>query len=92
MFQKCKEYGINLNSNKCAFMVFSRMILGFIVFEEGKLPNLKKIQVIFKHATTKVFNGMAWFYKCFIKKFATIMALINKLIRKTKVFLWTKKC
>jgi hypothetical protein len=53
MFQKCKEYGINLNSNKCAFMVFSRMILGFIVFEEGKLPNLKKIQVIFKHATTK---------------------------------------
>jgi hypothetical protein len=30
-FQKCKEYGINLNPNKCAFMVFSGMILGFIV-------------------------------------------------------------
>jgi len=30
-FQKCKEYGINLNPDKCAFMVFSRMILGFIV-------------------------------------------------------------
>jgi hypothetical protein len=30
-FQKCKEYGINLNADKCAFMVFSEMILSFIV-------------------------------------------------------------
>jgi hypothetical protein len=29
-FQKCKEYGISLNLNKCAFMVFLGMILGFI--------------------------------------------------------------
>jgi hypothetical protein len=27
-------------------MVFSRMILGFIVFKERKLPNAKKIQAI----------------------------------------------
>jgi len=45
-FQKCKEYGINLNLKKCAFMVFSRMTLGFIILKEGKLPNLKKIQTI----------------------------------------------
>jgi hypothetical protein len=40
-FQKCKEYGISLNLDKCAFMVFSR-ILGFIVSKEGKLPFPKK--------------------------------------------------
>ncbi len=45
-FQKCKEYGISLNPNKCAFMVFLRMILGFIISKEGKLPNPKKIQAI----------------------------------------------
>jgi len=45
-FQKCREYGINLNINKCAFMVCSRMILGFIVSKEGKLLDPKKIQVI----------------------------------------------
>jgi hypothetical protein len=28
-FQKCKKIGINLNLDNCAFMVFSRMILGF---------------------------------------------------------------
>jgi hypothetical protein len=45
-FQKCKEYGNSLNPNKCAFMVYLGMILGFIISKEGKLPNPKKIQVI----------------------------------------------
>ncbi len=45
-FQKCREYGINMNLDKCAFIVFSRMILGFIVSKEEKLPNPKKIQTI----------------------------------------------
>jgi hypothetical protein len=27
-------------------MVFSRMILSFIILKEGKLPNLKKIETI----------------------------------------------
>ncbi len=44
--QKCKEYGINLNPKKCAFMVFSGMILGFIISKEGKLLDPKKIQGI----------------------------------------------
>ncbi len=37
IFQKCKEYGINQNLDKCAFMVFSGMILGFIISKEGIL-------------------------------------------------------
>ncbi len=64
-FQKCKEYGINLNPDKCAFMVFSRMILGFIISKQGKLLDLKKIQAIVNMPPPKspqqiqVFNGMA---------------------------------
>jgi hypothetical protein len=42
-FLKCKEYGISLNLNKCAFMVFSGMILGFITSKERKLPDPKEI-------------------------------------------------
>jgi hypothetical protein len=45
-FQKCKEYGISLNPNNCPFMVFSKMILGFIISKEGKLLDPKKIQTI----------------------------------------------
>jgi hypothetical protein len=64
-FQKCKEYDISLNPNKCAFMVFLRMVLGFITSKEGKLPYPKKIQAIINMPPPnnpqqiQVFNGMA---------------------------------
>jgi hypothetical protein len=46
-------------------MVFSWMILGYIVSKEGKLPNPKKIQAIIQMPIPtnpqqiQVFNGMA---------------------------------
>jgi hypothetical protein len=43
-FQKCKEYEISLSLEKCAFMVFSRLILGFIVSKEGKIPDLRRFR------------------------------------------------
>jgi hypothetical protein len=45
-FQKCREYIINLNLKKCAFMVFLGLILRFIVSKEGKILDPKKVQVI----------------------------------------------
>jgi hypothetical protein len=42
-FQKYKKYKISFNPKKCAFMVFSRLILRFIVSKEGKIPNPKKV-------------------------------------------------
>jgi hypothetical protein len=38
-FLKCREYGINWNLDKCAFMVCFGTILGFIVSKEGKTPD-----------------------------------------------------
>jgi hypothetical protein len=35
---------------------------------------------------------MAHFYKCLIKKFASIMAPITKLFGKVEMFEWTTKC
>jgi hypothetical protein len=45
-FFKCKEFGINLNPNKCAFMVFLRIILGFIISKKGKVIDPKKVQAL----------------------------------------------
>jgi hypothetical protein len=45
-FQKYKEYKINLNPEKCAFMVFLGLILRFKISKEGKIPNPKKVQAI----------------------------------------------
>jgi hypothetical protein len=40
----------------------------------------------------QIFNGMAQFYRCFIKNFASIMAPITKLLREVEVFKWIAKC
>lgn len=97
-FQKCKEYNISLNSKKCTFMVFSRVIFGFIISKEGNLLDPKKIQAIVNMPIPQnsqhiqIFNGMAQFYICYIKNFVVIMVPIMKLTRKTKSFMWIKEC
>jgi hypothetical protein len=97
-FLKCKEYGINLNPKKCAFMVCSGTILGFIVSKEAKTHDFKKIKTLIQMQVPKtleeiqVFNGMIQFYKCFIKKIVFIMAPITKLFKEAEMFEWTVTC
>jgi hypothetical protein len=38
------------------------------------------------------FNGMAQFYKYFIRNFTSVMAPITKLLKKAKMFEWTTEC
>jgi hypothetical protein len=64
-FLKCKEYGINLNLKKCAFMVYFGTILGFIVSKEGNTIDPKKIEALIKMPIPQtpqeiqMFKGMA---------------------------------
>jgi hypothetical protein len=94
-FLKCREYGISLNSERCAC---SGTILGFIVSKKGKPLHPKKINALVKMPVPntphdiQVFNGMTQFYRCFIKKFASIMASITKLLKKIEVFEWIDEC
>jgi hypothetical protein len=80
------------------FLVFSSVILGYIMSKEGRLSNLKKITAIVNMPEQKtpkdiqVFNNMAQFYRYFIQNFTSIMDLITKLLRKTQVFQWTFEC
>ncbi len=43
-FLKCRGFSISLNLDKCAFMVFSGTILGFLVFKENKVMDPKKVE------------------------------------------------
>ncbi len=52
-FLKYREYGISLNPEKCAFMVYFGTILGFIVSKDGKTHDPKKIKVIVKMPVPK---------------------------------------
>jgi hypothetical protein len=51
-FQKCKEYGISLNLNKCAFMVFLGMILRVYCFQIREITRSKENASNNNHATT----------------------------------------
>jgi hypothetical protein len=80
-FQKCIKHDISLNPNKFAFMVFSGMILGFIISKKGKLPDLKKMQAIINMPPPnnpqqiQVFNGMAQFIDILSKKLSLLWHL-----------------
>ncbi len=97
-FFKCKKFVIKLNPDKCAFMVFSGTILGFIMSKEGKVMNPKKVEALVNMLvpTTpqeiQAFNEMPQFYRCFIKNFASIMSPITKMLKKSKGFEWIEKC
>jgi hypothetical protein len=72
--------------------------LRFIVSKEGKTPNLQKIEALVKMLVPKtpqeiqIFNGMAQFYRCFIRNFTSIMVQITKLLRKVEMFEWATEC
>ncbi len=55
-YLKCKEYGISLNLEKCAFMVYFRTIIGFIVSKEGKTNNPKTIEALVKIPVPKTLH------------------------------------
>jgi hypothetical protein len=79
-------------------MVFSGIILGFIMSKEGKIMDPKKVEALVNMLvfTTRqeinFFYGMAQFCRCFINFFASIMSPIIKLVKKFEVFEWTKNC
>ncbi len=50
-FDKWKEFSISLNPEKCMFLVHSCIMLGYVVFKEGKLMDLKEI-LAFVHMFT----------------------------------------
>jgi len=95
-FLKCYEFGISFDLKKCVFMVLFGLILGFIVSKERKLFYPKKIHVILNMQNptslhkSKYLNGMAQFYKCFIKKFVFVMELIIKLMHQYELFDWSE--
>jgi hypothetical protein len=97
-FFKCREFSISLNLNKCAFMVFSGTILGFLVFKENKVMDPKKVEALVSMPIPitpqeiQVFNEMAYFYRCFIKNFVLIMSPITKLLKKFEAYEWIQKC
>ena len=90
--------GIKLRSEKCEFGSDQTDFLGFRISSDGLTPIPSKIWPLKTYpvpntvAKVRSFNGMANFYKRFIKGFAQIMKPLYALTKETTAFKWTPQC
>jgi hypothetical protein len=81
---KCWECDISIHPKKCMFIMYSRIILEYIVSNKSKLPTPKKFFpiIIMPSPKTskdiKVYNGITQFCRYVIWDFAFIMAPFTK--------------
>jgi hypothetical protein len=88
IFKRCREYGLSLNPEKCLFIIHLGVILGYIISQDGKLPDPRKFEALVKMPAPRdvkgiqTLNGLAQFNRCFIKDYAGIM----------EPFMWGTEC
>ena len=54
VFERCKQYSVSLNPDKCIFYVPSGVILGYIVCQAGKFLDPKKIEALVQMPPPKI--------------------------------------
>jgi len=98
MLDKCRQYQISLNINKCIFGVPFGILLGHIVCRQGLMVDPTKISIIvnlpppnsIKQLKTTL--GHTGYYRKFIKGYAQITTPMEKLLKKVVKYRWTKEC
>ena len=98
VLQRCKDYNISLNSEKCFMMMQEVVVLGQFIFPKGIEVDLAKIEVIHtldvpaQYKDLKSFLGHVGYYRCFIKDFSQIVAPLYNLLQKDAEFVWNSDC
>ncbi|XP_040963884.1 uncharacterized protein [Gossypium hirsutum] len=98
ILQRCLEFNLVLNYEKCHFMVDKGLILGHIVSSEGIEVDKAKTDIInsLPYPTSvreiRLFLGHAGFYRRFIKDFSKIVQSLCSLLQKDKEFKFDQTC
>lgn len=106
IFERLKEYGLTIKSEKCIFGVASLEFLSHTISKEGIKPTKERVEVIHKFpASTSVrqtqqFIGMVNYYHRFVPHLAELLTPIydfltnfQKLNKKNKIkFAWPEEC
>lgn len=84
--QRCKDYNLSLNSEKCFIMMQEGVVLGHFISSKGIEVDPTKIEVIrilsipTKLREVRIFLGHVGYYQHFIKDFSQIVAPLYKLL------------
>jgi hypothetical protein len=87
-FEKCRRYGISLNSKKSHFAMEEGKILGHIVSPEGikidpeRVKAIQQIDIPRNKKSIQTFIGKINFLRRFIPNFAEIMKYITDMLKK----------
>jgi hypothetical protein len=88
MLERCRQFQISLNINKCILKNPFGILLGHIVCKQGLLVDPAKVAVIFNLPPPKticqlrVMFAHTRYYRNFIKGYVQITAPMEKLLRK----------
>ena len=97
MLERLWKHHISLNMKKCIFCTPFGILLGHIVCKEGMLVDPAKITVIIDLLTPMTLkqliltSGHTRYYHKFIRVYATITTLMEKLLKKDVKFEWNNE-
>jgi hypothetical protein len=95
VFGRCRLYGVSLNPQKTLFVATERKLLCHIVCKEGIYIDPEKVRAINElnprssKKGVQSFCGKINFERRFVPNYASIVKLINLLLKKDQRFEWT---
>ena len=98
VFGRLREHSLRLKLKKCSFLKSETTYLGFVINNQGVIPEKRKVDIIRNLLPPKTvrevrsFIGMCSYYRRFIPHFSEIAEPIISLTRKFARFNWTDEC
>lgn len=98
MFERSRQLQISLNVKKCIFAVPFGTLLGHIVCKDGVCVDPTKIAIIIHmeppHNIRKLREtlGHMGYFRSLIRNYATIIAPMERLLKRMEEFIWTTDC
>lgn len=98
VFEKLRLHNFQLKITKCQFLMKEIQYLGFVINENGCLPNQKKIECIVKYpkpncvADIQRFLGLCNYFSHYIANYAKLAKPLYNLLKKNIDFDWNSVC